>query len=160
MSDVPGWFGRLQCAPDRDASTIELGWRFIAATMAERRALADKWPFGAKWPYPNPARLGCQIGEVFSSRDRIVASLVLEYLDGIIGSREHLIALGASYRSCELAGLDARLIFEEVAAALPAPAAKAIQAFLQRDESGRDTKAFCLSERTNQDGEVELDLRL
>jgi hypothetical protein len=160
MSDVPSWFGRLQCTPDRDASTVELGWRFVAGTVAERRALADKWPLGAKWPYPNPARLGCQIGEVFSSRDRVVATLVLEHLEGLIGSREHLIALSASYRSCELAGLDPRLIFEEVAAALPASAAKVLQAFLQRDESGREPKAFCLFERTNQDGEVELDLRL
>lgn len=160
MSDAPDWFGRLQCAPDRYASTIELGKRFIAATVAERRALADKWPLGAKWPYPNPARLGCQIGEVFSSRDRIVASLVLDYLEGITGFREHLIALSASYRSCELAGLDAELIFEEVAAALPAAAAEVLEAFLQREKSERDPKAFCLFERTNQDGEVELDLRL
>jgi len=52
------------------------------------------------------------------ARERIVASLVLEYLEGVFGSREHLIALSATYRACELAGLDPATLFEQVAGAL------------------------------------------
>jgi hypothetical protein len=161
MSNVPIWLVRLCSEPDRKAATIEVGRRFVgAATVTDRLALADGWPFGADWPYPNPSRLGCQIGELFSSRDRIVASLVLDHLEGVAGSREHLIALSASYRCCELAGLDAKAVFDEVAAALPAAAAESMRAFLRRGESEREPRAFGLVERTNRDGEVELDLQL
>jgi len=160
VSDEPRWFEQVRTQSDRCAASIELAERFLATTAAERRTLADGWPFGGKWPYPNPARLGCQIGESFDSRVRIVASLILSYLEGAFGSKEHLIALSATHRACELSGLDASTVFEEVAVALPAPAAGSLHAFLRRDAFDRDPKAFGFVERTNEDGEVELHLRL
>ncbi len=160
MSELPSWFGPLVTLSDRNVATIEFARHFVAAAETQRQAIADRWPFEAEWPYPNPARLGCQIGESFSARDRIVASLVLDYLEGIVGSREHVIALSASYRSCQLAGLDPRTVFEAVAVALPSDAAGSLHSFLRRDESKRDPAAFGLVERTNRDGEMELELRL
>ena len=100
------------------------------------------------------------IGEAFSARDRIVASLVLDYLEGAMGSKEHQIALSASYRSSQLAGLDPATVFEDVAVSLPADAAETLRSFLRRDKTRQNPKVFGLVERTNRDGEVELDLQL
>jgi hypothetical protein len=160
VSDEPRWFEQLRTQSDRSGASIALAKCFLAATPPERRALTDGWPFGAIWLYPNPARLGCQIGESFGSRDRIIASLILSYLEGAFGSKEQLIAISAAYRACELSGLDASKVFEDVAVALPAPPAEILRAFLRRDAPDRDPKAFGFVERINKDGEVELDLRL
>lgn len=156
---APTWLGALCTHPDRAAAVVELGRRFGTATESERRLVRDGWPFSAKWPYPDPSRLGCQKGEPFSSRDRIVASLVLDHLEGLFGSREHLIAMSATCRSCELAGLDPATVMEEVASALPPEPAEYVRAFLRRPESGRRAECFGLVESLDADGEIELHAR-
>lgn len=118
MSTTPDWLRGLARQSDRAAAVVELARLFISALVPQREAVAAGWPFGAEWPYPNPARLGCKSGETIPARDRIVASLVLDYLEGVFGSREHLIAVSATYRACELAGLEPATVFEEVAEAL------------------------------------------
>ena len=90
----------------------------------------------------------------------MIASLVLDYLEGVFGSREHLIALSASYRSCQLAELNPAAVFEDVAISLPSEAAKTLRAFLHRPESLRRPEEFGLVEQSNQDGEIELELQM
>lgn len=158
MSTTPDWFRSLVTQPDRSAAAIDLARGFICAVVAERETILAGWPFSVEWPYPDPARLGCSHGEAASPRDRIMACLVLEYLEGMFGSREHLIALSATYRSCELANLDPAAVFEEAAAVLDNPAAAWLRSFLKRSKSDRELRAFGLVERRNQDGEVEIHL--
>lgn len=160
MRTIPHWLEPIVSRSDRAAAVNELACLFISTAVAKRQAIAAGWPFGAEWPYPAPARLGCESGETVPAKERIVSSLVLDYLAGLFGSREHLIALSATCRSCELAGLAPAAVFEEVASALEPEAASWLRSFLKRDESERAPRAFGLIERTNEDGEVEIHLDL
>jgi hypothetical protein len=156
VSTPPDWLQQLVNRPDRAAAVIELARLFLAAAATQRELVRAGWPFGAAWPYPDPARLGCDRGETAPARERIVASLALEYLEGVFGSREHLIVLSATYRACELAGLDPTTVFEQVAGALDASGACWLRSFLSRSKSDREPSAFGLVERSNEDGEVEI----
>jgi hypothetical protein len=156
---VPDWITELARDADREGAVVRLGTRFLAATDAERAAVYEGWPFGAKWPYPKLLRLACGNGEKFSPRERIVASLVLDSLEGVFGTREHLIALSAKYRSCELAGLSPVAVFESVGAVLLDSHSKALSSFLRRTPDQRATSAFGLVETLNPDGEIEIILR-
>lgn len=153
------WLQALVEEPQRDLAVGQLGSRFLLATPEERVALRQGWSFDVEWPYPAPARLACRLGEGQPPETRIVASLVLDWLDGVFGTREHLIALCATYRSCELAGLSPTQVFESVASALPAEEGEELRAFLRRSPDERRLTAFGLVERTNSDGEVEVDLQ-
>lgn len=156
MSTTPEWLGPLVNQSNRATAAVALARLFISALASHRESILAGWPFGAEWPYPDPARLGCSRGEKVPARDRIVASLVLDYLEEVFGSREHLIALSATYRACEVAGLDPARVFEEVAGALDADGANWLRSFLRRGQSERELGAFGLVERRNEDGEVEI----
>jgi hypothetical protein len=155
---LPEWLDQLIADPDREAATISLGARFLRATAAERAALHDGWSSDAQWPYPAPSRLACTTNERFPPRDRIVSSIVLESLESVFGTREHLISLCATYRSGELAGISPAELFEAVGALLPDAHAQQLSAFLLRSPEQRATSAFGLVEKANADGEVEVHL--
>jgi len=154
--ELPAWMPALVMDRNRGRAAAALGPSFLRATGEERSAVAAGWSFGATWPYPDPARLACRTGETTSPLERIVSSLVLDSLENIFGTREHLIALSATYRSCELAGLSPSDVFSSVAAVLPASHADALRAFLRRQPEDRSLGAFGLVERTNEDGEYEI----
>ena len=150
------WLRELLDEKDREFAVATLGKAFLRASPSERQMVAEGWDFGNDWPYPSPERLACVRGERFSPRDRIVASLVLDFLEGACGPREHLIALSATSRSCELAALSPEAVFETVAAALPVDEAEDLRAFCRRPVEDRHPRAFDLHESRNLDGEVEI----
>lgn len=154
------WLDKLIASTDREAAFAALGPLFLAATDAERIEVYNGWDFGVHWPYPTPSRLGCSKGERSPPRDRIISSLVLDSLVGAFGTREHLIALSETYRSCELAGLSPAQVFESVAGVLPIAHAEILISFLRRTPEQRAPSAFGLVETVNADGEVEIHLRM
>jgi hypothetical protein len=155
VTQVP-WMQNLIEEANRDSAAAALGSVFLTATGSDRAAVFNGWDFAVEWPYPTPARLACTNGEHTSPRERIISSLVLDSLERVVGTREHLIALSATYRSCELAGLSPSEIFESVAAVLPSRDAQILRAFLGRRAEDRALSAFGLAERVNADGEVEV----
>lgn len=150
------WLRGLINEPNRNAAAAALGATFLDATPEARDIVINGWDFGVEWPYPAPERLACVNGEDASPRQRIVSTLVLDSLEGVFGSREHLVALSATYRSCELAGLSPVDVFEAVAKALPAKHAEMLRNFLHRRPEDRALGVFGLTERVNADGEVEV----
>jgi hypothetical protein len=157
-ADIPATLVNIVHESDRDAAVASLGQWFLASTEQERATLVAGWPLGAEWPYPDPARLGCTRGERFPPEVRLVASLVLDELENRTGTREHLVALSATYRSCEIAGLDPERTFETVAAAVSPPFAASLRNFVQRSPEARRVDAFGLREQVNADGETEVRL--
>lgn len=154
--DQVAWIRKLKEEANRQSAAAALGPAFLMATAKERMAVVKGWDFGVEWPYPAPARLACRKGEDTSPRDRIISSLVLDSLEGVVGTREYLIALSATYRSCELAGLSPAEVFASVAEALTPTDAEALRTFIRRRPEERALSAFGLVERVNPDGEVEV----
>jgi hypothetical protein len=155
----PDWFRSLAEKSDRGAAAVDLGEAFMVADLKDREGIRAGWNFGVEWPYPAPERLACTVGEVYSPRARIVASLILDSLEGVSGTREHLIALCATFRACELAQLSAVDVFEAVAVILTPPDADALRSFVRRSPDERQPSAFGIKERTNADGETELHIQ-
>ncbi len=155
IPEIP-WLQKLIVEEDRESATNALGSLFLSATDDERETVFCGWDFDVEWPYPTGARLACTKGERYSPGERIVSSLVLEWLEGLFGTREHLIDLCATYRQCELAGISPSEVFESVAVALPPAEADELRAFLRRSAEDRALTDFWLVERVNEDGEVEI----
>ena len=153
---LPQWIDSLVTEPDRELAVVELGAAFLNASAEERQILLAGWNFGVHWPYPNGERLSCQRRERTTPRERIVASLVLDALEGAWKNwPEFVVGLAHSYRSAELAGLDPRQLFTTVAAQMPEPMADELQKFLARPAADRAPAAFNIKERSNAEGEVE-----
>lgn len=153
----PSFIAALTTEPDRQQASVALGAQFLQASPAERQAVIDGWSFGVSWPYPDPARLACRKGEASTPLERIEASLVLDALERAWRSpREYLVALAVTHRAAELANLDPVDVFQRVASALPREAAEPLLAFIRRAPADRSPQAFLLEERTNADGEVEV----
>lgn len=150
------WLKKLIKSKDRVSASVALGRGFLRASPEERLFISSGWNFNAEWPYPDPARLACTIGEASSPQERIACSFVLDSLEKVFGTREHLIALSASYRSCELAKLSGSDVFRDVASALPEREADVLVRFLKRTREDRSLEAFGLFERVNADGETEI----
>ena len=87
-------------------------------------------------------------------------ALLLNSLEGALGTRETLFALCTTYRSCELANLSPTDVFGAVASVLPADDADELRSFLRRRPEDRALSAFWLAERVNADGEIEIHLLL
>ncbi len=154
--EPPPWLRDLARDSNRVRAAAALGTAFVNATPDERLLVIAGWDFGVEWPYPDPTRLACRIGEAAPPLERIVSSLVLDSLEHVFGTREHLIALSATYRSCELAGLSPTDVFSSVAAVLPEDHADELRAFLRRTAEDRSLTAFGLVERVNATGEREI----
>ncbi len=153
---TPSWLEPLTIEANRDAAVITLAESFMRASDEDRKTAAAGWDYGAEWPYPATSRLSCHTGERSSPRERILASLVLDVLGRVLGSRESIIGLAMVFRSCELAGLDPFDVFASVAAASPPDQAEALATFAAREPEDRAMSEFFVKEVTNADGETEL----
>lgn len=142
--------------PDRAAASVKLGAAFVDGTPDERFSVFEQWPFGVEWAYPTLSRLACVRGEKYPPGDRIIASLVLDALEGVLETRENLVALSATYRSCELASVSPAELFGLVADALPFELGQSLRDFLLRRPEERALAEFLLVERANEDGEIEI----
>lgn len=156
----PDWLVQLLEMEDRHRAVVELSQLVLRGTPMQRSEVRRGWPFGAEWPYPTPSRLACVIREAHSPRERLVASLILDSLEGVWGTREHQVAQCLSFHSALLAGLVPADVFKEVAPAILPNEAAELDAFLQREPAEQTLAAFGLVATRNAEGETEIDLRL
>lgn len=153
---IPLWIDELLEIQDRTMASIKLSKAFMKASDNERKIVAIEWNYNREWLYPAFERLSCRKGEKTEPKDRIITSLILDSLEKIIGTREHLIALSATYRACELVSLSPDDVFISVAKILPENDGDILKAFIKRPPEDRNISAFGLVEKETKDGEIEI----
>ncbi|MHB0916114.1 MAG: hypothetical protein ACYC5A_11210 [Thermoleophilia bacterium] len=144
--------------PNREDAFMMLVDVFLNGTEELREEIRQRWDFGAEWIFPNMKRLACSNNEKWSSKERIVASLVY---DAIVDLREEdikdeLVTLAVIYHSCLAAGHDPHKIFGKIAAVSTDKTAAVLRDFVNRNPEDISIEAFMLSTEVNSDGEMEI----
>lgn len=142
---------------DRLDAFIRLTRIFSGMSEEQRARVRAEWPLGMTWEYPNPWRLACRTGERYSPKERMLAVLLYYAIAGAQGdTRDLVFSLGVVHSSAELAGIEPRVIFEQVARLAPNDIAGELIRFLERAPKDRSLEAFSLEVAVDEHGEPEV----
>lgn len=146
--------------PDREAAYFDLVKLYLQSNEEARQEIRDDWAYGEKWRYPKSYRLACSVGEKYSPKEKLIASLVYHVIENTeITHREQLIDLAIVYQSCLLADLDPSNIFKKIAEIATPNVAKRLKDFVARDEESKSLKAFYLAVHIDEHGDKELHMK-
>lgn len=141
---------------DRDAAFMRLAKLYLSADENTRSEIRMSWDYGVKWVFQNPFRNACSIGEKYTPKDKILASLVYDSIENSNTEREHIVGNAIDYHSCLFANLDPNELFRLVAAASTPMVAERLISFIERPDKLKSLTAFCLTPQKDNNGEWEI----
>lgn len=154
---TPEWYTRALANTAHPTAAVAFTRDFLAASAPERMAVAAAWDPQRRWALPNPWRLACVSETPGSPRERVLVNLLFQALGfSEEDERESIRGFAVAFNSCELARLNAKAIFEDVARAVSVAAGDAISAFASRQPEDQCMGAFMLTATEDPGGGYEI----
>jgi hypothetical protein len=154
---MPDWY--LEALADRQnpAAALAFANAFLAAPSSEQELVRKAWDPALQWALPHPWRLACMDEGPGSPSNRIRTDLVFQALSFDAGApREAILGFAVVHNSAQLAGLEPRSLFEDVARAVSGAAAQALREFAHRSPKDQSLEAFRLTPIANPGGGWEI----
>jgi hypothetical protein len=112
----------------------------------QRSEIRKQWNFNRAWEIPDQTTLACNLPKDRSCEERIRASLIYASLMNHDDYRDVLIWLALIYHSALKSGINAVVLFKEIADISSPIAASLIHSFINRDPNEKSLSAWCLAE--------------